>query len=127
MTLEKTIKLVVATIEVCEHLLQTIHVHSVKFEHICWQAQHIITPVDGTSLLYHFILIISATTIVQEKLDELLQSIETSIVENQPVTNWQKRMEVREESWESLRCQLFEEVIMYSSMPVDSVSKVLNT
>ena len=88
---------------------------------------YIITPVDGTSLLYHFILIISATTIVQEKLDELLQSIETSIVENQPVTNWQKRMEVREESWESLRCQLFEEVIMYSSMPVDSVSKVLNT
>ena len=78
-------------------------------------------------MLYHFILIISATTIVQEKLDELLQSIETSIVENQPVTNWQKRMEVHEESWESLRCHLFEEVIMYSSMPVDSVSKVLNT
>lgn len=31
-------------------------------------------------------------------------------------------MEVREESWEALRGQLFEEVVMYSTMPIDSVS-----
>lgn len=61
-------------------------------------------------------------SLVQEKLDDLLQSIETSLVEEQHVTSWQKRMELREESWEALRGQLFEEVVMYSTMPMDSVS-----
>ena len=60
--------------------------------------------------------------LVQEKLDDLLHSIETSLIKEQHVTNWQKRMELREESWETFRGQLFEEVVMYSTMPIDSVS-----
>ena len=72
----------------------------------------------------HFI--ISASSIAQKELDELLQSVETSIVENQPITNWKRRMELREESWETFWSQLFEEVIMYSTMPTDSVSLSIN-
>ena len=60
--------------------------------------------------------------LVQEKLDDLLHSIETSLVKEQHVTSWQKRMELCEESWETFGGLLFEEVVMYSTMPIDSVS-----
>ena len=59
----------------------------------------------------------------QTKLDDLLASIDESIGENQPVSNWRKRMDTREENWEGFRCKLFEEVVMYSTIPADSVSK----
>ena len=45
-----------------------------------------------------------------------------SIAENPPKTDWRKRMDTREENWETFRTKLFEEVVMYSSMPADSVS-----
>ena len=56
------------------------------------------------------------------RLDDLLQSIDVSITDNQPKTNWRKRMDTRDENWETFRSKLFEEVVMYSSMPADSVS-----
>ena len=31
--------------------------------------------------------------------------------------------DTREENWEGFRCNLFEEVVMYSTIPADSVSK----
>lgn len=55
-------------------------------------------------------------------LDDLLRSIDVSITDNQPKTEWRKRMDTRDENWETFRSKLFEEVIMYSSMPADSVS-----
>ena len=56
------------------------------------------------------------------RLDDLLQSIDVSITDNQPKTDWRKRMDTRDENWELFRSKLFEEVVMYSSMPADSVS-----
>lgn len=58
----------------------------------------------------------------QMRLDDLLQSIDVSIADNQPKSDWRKRMDTREENWEAFRSKLFEEVVMYSSMPADSVS-----
>lgn len=58
----------------------------------------------------------------QMRLDALLQSIDVSITDNQPKTDWRKRMDTRDENWEIFRSKLFEEVVMYSSMPADSVS-----
>lgn len=58
----------------------------------------------------------------QRRLDDLLQSIDVSITDNQPKTDWRKRMDTRDENWEAFRSKLFEEVVMYSSMPADSVS-----
>lgn len=55
-------------------------------------------------------------------LDDLLRSIDVSITDNEPKTEWRKRMDNRDENWETFRCKLFEEVVMYSSMPADSVS-----
>ncbi len=56
------------------------------------------------------------------RLDDLLQSIDVSIADNQPKSDWRKRMDTREEKWEAFRSKLFEEVEMYSSMPAASVS-----
>ncbi len=61
----------------------------------------------------------------QTTLDDLLESIDVSIGENQPVSNWRKRMDTREENWESVRYKLFEEVVMYSTIPADSVSNTV--
>ena len=66
----------------------------------------------------------TASSVAQKELSELLHSIESSVVESQPLTNWQKQMELREESWEAFRGKLFEEVILYSTMPADSVSEI---
>ena len=60
----------------------------------------------------------------QAKLDDLLASIDVSIGENQSVSNWRKRMDAREENWEGFRSKLFEEVVMYSTIPADSVSEI---
>ncbi|XP_064390969.1 uncharacterized protein LOC135338816 isoform X2 [Halichondria panicea] len=54
------------------------------------------------------------------RLDDLLRSIDVSIADNQPKSDWRKRMDTREENWEAFRSKLFEEVVMYSSMPADS-------
>lgn len=70
-------------------------------------------------------IIILASDVAQKRLDEMLENIESSIIENQPKSNWQKRMEVREENWEAFRSRLFEEVVLYSTMPPDSVREVL--
>ena len=58
----------------------------------------------------------------QMRLDDLLRSIDVSITDNQPKMDWRKRMDTRDENWETFRSKLFEEVVMYSSMPADSVS-----
>lgn len=49
-----------------------------------------------------------ASNVAQIELDDLLENTETFIVDDQPKVKWQKRMELREESWESFRSQLFE-------------------
>ena len=61
----------------------------------------------------------SGSTTAQGELDKLLQDIETSTstVESQ----WHKLMELREENWQAFRCRLFEEVVMYSTLPIDAV------